>query len=100
MAVDFEPFDASWKQDLESHYRVLRDEAPVHWAPASGVWCVSRHEDVSFVLTRPDLFASRRSEGSHGALPLFSAALKPFLIRSCRSAADGATKGSRPWSIS
>jgi len=62
MAVEFEPFDASWKEDLASHYRVLRDEAPVHWAPASGVWCVSRHEDVSFVLTRPDLFASRRSQ--------------------------------------
>ena len=62
MSVDFEPFDNGWKADSERHYRRLRDEAPVHWAPASGVWCVSRHEDVSFLLTHPDVFASRRNQ--------------------------------------
>ena len=41
------------------HYRTLRDHAPVHWAPRTGAWCVSRYEDVMFVLKHPELFSSR-----------------------------------------
>jgi cytochrome P450 len=39
-------------------YKRLRDEAPVHWAQESGVFCISRYEDVSHVLTSPNVFSS------------------------------------------
>jgi cytochrome P450 len=61
MAVCFEPYSNDWKDDPYARYRELREEAPVHWAPESEVWCVSRHEDVAYVLTHPELFESRRS---------------------------------------
>ncbi len=59
MPIEFEPFRDAWKDDPYPIYRALRDEDPIHWAPASEVWCISRYEDVEFVLTHPDLFSSR-----------------------------------------
>ena len=50
MSVDYEPLlPAHWADPYET-YRRLRDEAPVHWAPRSELWCVSRYEDVAQVL--------------------------------------------------
>jgi len=60
MTVHFEPYCNDWKADPYPKYRELRDEAPVHWAPESEVWCVSRYEDVVHILTHPELFESRR----------------------------------------
>ena len=59
MSIEFEPFSNRWKQDPYPMYRVLRDEDPIHWAPESEVWCISRYEDVEFALTHPELFSSR-----------------------------------------
>ena len=41
-------------------YRWLRRNAPVYWHEACGWWALSRHEDVRFVSSRPDLFTSTR----------------------------------------
>ena len=58
MSVDYEPLlPAHWADPYES-YRRLRDEAPVHWAPQSELWCVSRYEDVAQVLRTPEDFSS------------------------------------------
>jgi cytochrome P450 len=55
----YEPFRMEFSVDPYPHYRRLRDEAPVHFAPAAGVWCVSRYEDVQAVLRADDVFSSR-----------------------------------------
>ncbi len=69
MPIDFEPFSNLHKDDPYPIYRALRDEDPIHWAPESGVWCISRYEDVEFVLTHPDLFSSRtRLNGPAGSI--------------------------------
>lgn len=39
-------------------YRRLRDEAPFFHDPESGIWFVSRHEDVAHALTTPALYSS------------------------------------------
>jgi cytochrome P450 len=41
-------------------YKRLRDEEPVHWSPEGGVFCISRYDDVSHVLTTPSVFSSSR----------------------------------------
>jgi cytochrome P450 len=60
MPVDFEPYSNDWKHDPYSKYRELRDASPIHWAPVSRAWCVTRYEDVVHVLTNPERFDSRR----------------------------------------
>jgi cytochrome P450 family 142 subfamily A polypeptide 1 len=50
--VDFylsDPWDA---------YAWLRREAPVWWDAANGFWVVTRHADVAYVSTHPELFCS------------------------------------------
>jgi len=59
MSIAFDPFSAEWRRDPYPVYRQLRDEAPIHQAPESGIWCVSRYDDVHHVLTHPELFSSR-----------------------------------------
>ncbi len=46
------------RQDPYPVYRALRDHAPLHRA-ASGVYTVSRYDDVMEVLKTPELFSSR-----------------------------------------
>jgi cytochrome P450 len=58
MNIDYDPFSPRFRDDPYPVYRALREQAPVHFAPASKLFCVSRHEDVSHVLRRPDLFSS------------------------------------------
>lgn len=36
----------------------LREEDPVHWDADLGTWLVTRHEDVTYLLRRPELFSS------------------------------------------
>ena len=58
MSVDYDPLlPAHWADPYET-YRRLRDEAPVHWAPRSALWCVSRYEHVAQVLRTPEDFSS------------------------------------------
>jgi cytochrome P450 len=59
MPVSFDPFSPAWRDDPYPKYRELRDRAPVHGSPEAGVWCVSRWEDVMFVLKSHDVFSSR-----------------------------------------
>ena len=59
MALDFDPFSTEWRADPYPAYRALRKDAPVHRAPVSGFYCISRYEDVLSVLKRPELFSSR-----------------------------------------
>ena len=59
MGVEFDPHSHRWKQDPYPMYRRLRDESPVHYAPDSDTWTVSRHADVVRVLTTPEVFSSK-----------------------------------------
>jgi len=54
-------------------YRVLRDEAPLYWhAPTDatpdgeGFWCLTRHDDVTWAATQPDVFSSAGGGGRAG----------------------------------
>ncbi len=58
MSLDYEPFSSAFRDDPYPAYAALREHAPVHRSPESGSWCISRYEDVSFVLKNPDLFSS------------------------------------------
>src|SRR6185369_10409890 len=59
MPLEYDPFSLRFRDDPYPHYRELREHAPVHFAPDSKAYCVSRHEDVVQVLRRPDVFSSR-----------------------------------------
>ncbi len=86
MSVEFEPYTNRWKDDPYPKYRELRDRAPVHFAPESGCWCVSRYEDVAHVLNHPEEFSSRAmftvlmNNGYEGPPPL-SWRTASFLVR-------------------
>jgi cytochrome P450 len=56
--AEFDPFSPRWRADPYPIYRRLRDEAPVHYSPASKVYSVSRYDDVQFVLKSDELFSS------------------------------------------
>jgi len=58
MTLDYEPMSAQNWQDPYPVYRQLRDEAPLHRAPDSGTWCLSRHADVVAALRQPEIFSS------------------------------------------
>jgi cytochrome P450 len=76
LTVDYEPFSPQWRNDPYSKYRELRDRAPIHYAPESKVWCVSRYDDVFGVLNDPETFSSRAmfimlmNRGEEAAPPL------------------------------
>jgi cytochrome P450 len=103
MALDFDPFSSEWRADPYPVYRSLRKDAPVHRAPGSGTYCVSRYEDVAHVLKSPELFSSRamftvlmNAADHQGRLPLtpnilrmlalfvFRVRLNPFKFASAR----------------
>jgi cytochrome P450 len=54
----YEPFSEAVRDDPYPYYAALRDEAPVYWAEGAQAWCVSRYDDVQFVLRNPELFSS------------------------------------------
>ena len=54
----YEPFSETVREDPYPYYAALRDEAPVYWAEGAQAWCVSRYDDVQFVLRNPELFSS------------------------------------------
>lgn len=59
MPLQFDPFSAAMLPDPYPAFRRLRDEAPVHYSPEAGVWCVSRFEDCHAVLNDADTWSSR-----------------------------------------
>jgi cytochrome P450 len=54
----YEPFSDAVREDPYPYYAALRDEAPAYWAKDAQAWCVSRYDDVLFVLRNPELFSS------------------------------------------
>jgi len=56
--IRYEPFSETVRQDPYPYYAALRDEAPVYWAEEAQAWCVSRYDDVQYVLRNPELFSS------------------------------------------
>ena len=86
MPIEYEPFSARFRDHPYPAYRELRDRAPVHYAPESGCWCVSRYEDVLQVLNHPELFSSRAMftvlmNGGHDGPPPLSWGVVSFLVR-------------------
>lgn len=67
MTIDYEPYSHRFRDDPYPVYKRLRDEAPVYFAPESGVWCVSRYADAEYVLKTPETFCSRGSMGDRSA---------------------------------
>ncbi|HVN36567.1 MAG TPA: cytochrome P450 [Myxococcota bacterium] len=59
MNADHDPLSPAWRADPYPCYRELRDHAPVAWSPSTNAWCVSRYDDVMFVLRNPEIFSSR-----------------------------------------
>jgi cytochrome P450 len=59
MVIPFDPFSPDWRDDPYPVYRRLRDEAPVHFSPANGIYSVTRYDDVMHVLKTPEVFSSR-----------------------------------------
>jgi cytochrome P450 len=86
MTPDYDPCRPEWRDDPYPPYRELRERAPVHFAPETGAWCVSRYDDVMFVLRNPELFSSRAmftflmNQGQEGRPPLSWPMLR-FLVR-------------------
>jgi cytochrome P450 len=58
MALEFDPFAPARCHDPYPIYRRLRDESPVHYAPGSDVYCISRYDDVVSALRQPELYSS------------------------------------------
>src|SRR5262245_49571335 len=54
----YEPFSEAVWEDPYPYYAALRDEAPVYWADGAQTWCVSRYDDVQFILRNAELFSS------------------------------------------
>jgi cytochrome P450 len=54
----YEPFSEAVREDPYPYYAALRDDAPVYWAEEAQAWCVSRYDDVQFVLRNAELFSS------------------------------------------
>jgi cytochrome P450 len=86
LTVEYEPLSPRWRADPYPKYRELRDRDPVHWAPESRCWCVSRYDDVLFVLKQPDLFSSRAMftmlmNGGQESPPPLSWAMVRFIVR-------------------
>jgi len=54
----YDPFSAAVWEDPYPYYAALRDEAPVYWADGAQTWCVSRYDDVQFILRNAELFSS------------------------------------------
>jgi cytochrome P450 len=58
-SLDYDPFAPGDWRDPYPVYRRLRDEAPVHRSPTSGLYTVSRYDDVVSVLRQPERFSSQ-----------------------------------------
>ncbi|WP_437276012.1 cytochrome P450 [Sorangium sp. So ce375] len=56
--MDYDPFAPAVQRDPYPYYTALRLDAPVHRLASRGFWVLSRHEDVSLALKRPDVFSS------------------------------------------
>ncbi len=58
--VTFVPTTPEWLADPFPSYRELREQDPVHWSEALGLWVLTRYEDVSLVLKDERFSAANR----------------------------------------
>jgi len=63
----FDVVDRGFYQDPHPSYSWIRANRPIYWDDAHQLWVLSRHADVSYVSTHPDLFCS-----GHGIRPTHS----------------------------
>lgn len=71
-------FGAPFVRDPYPWLDRLREEAPVHHDPATGLWLVSRHEDISRVLLDTDVFLPDNAQNAVTPLPI---AVMRILVR-------------------
>ena len=57
-SVDYDPLRPRDWDDPYPTYRRLRAESPVHYAPGSKTYTLSRYDDVIFALKHPEIFSS------------------------------------------
>jgi cytochrome P450 family 142 subfamily A polypeptide 1 len=48
----------SWDADMPARLRWLRENDPVHWSEADGIWLITKYGDVSWVSKHQNLFTS------------------------------------------
>jgi len=63
LVLQYDPFDATIAADPYPIYDWLRDEAPVHHAPVTDTFVLSRYDDVAWALGDTDLFSSDAMRG-------------------------------------
>jgi len=56
--IEYDPLHPPDWQNPYPMYARLRDEAPVHFAPQTGTYCISRYADVAAVMRDPQTFSS------------------------------------------
>jgi cytochrome P450 len=61
MNADFNPFELSAQVDPYPALRTLREQEPVFFSPAAGMWVVTRYADVELVLRQPEIFSSENA---------------------------------------
>ena len=49
---------SSWDESMPERMRWLRENAPVHWSEKTGVFVLSRYEDVVHASKNHDVFCS------------------------------------------
>jgi cytochrome P450 family 142 subfamily A polypeptide 1 len=54
----------SWDEQMPARFRWLRENDPVHWSEADGLWVATRYEDVAYISKHQELFSS-----AHGVRP-------------------------------
>jgi len=72
---DVDVLDRVFYRDPHPVYAWLRAERPIYWDEANGLWVLSRHADVGYVSTHPELFCSGRGIRPFGDLNLSLAGL-------------------------
>ncbi|MFJ8533809.1 cytochrome P450 [Streptomyces sp. NPDC093591] len=63
-------FGAPFVRDPYPWLDLLRSESPVHHDPVTGLWLVSRHEDVRHVLLDPEVFLPDNAQNAATPLPV------------------------------
>ena len=58
MSLSYEPMAAEAWEDPYPLYRALREQAPLHRGPESGIYVLSRHADVEFALRQANALSS------------------------------------------
>ena len=75
--IDWNPYSDRWRQDPYPKYRELRDHAPLHHAPESDAWTVSRYDDVVAVLKDTEVFSSKTRGGAPPSRNAYPPAVSP-----------------------